>query len=79
MLFVRFVEVLCNILIVAIFARAILSWFTNNPKLIISALNQITEPILACGASCRGMGMLTSPLVAIIILAAIQSFVAPAR
>jgi YggT family protein len=78
MLFVRFVEVLCNILIVAIFARAILSWFTNNPRNpIISALDQVTEPILApLRRVMPRMGMLDfTPLVAIIILVAIQSLV----
>lgn len=79
MLFVRFVEVLCNILIVAIVARALLSWFTNDPRNpLIAALDQVTEPILApLRRVLPRMGMFDfTPLVAVIILVVIQSLVA---
>ena len=78
MLFVRFVEVLCNILIVAIFARAILSWFIHDPRNpLLAALDQVTEPILApLRRVMPRMGMLDfTPLVAILILIAIRSLV----
>ncbi len=44
----RFVEILFNVLMLAILARAILSWFKvgpSNPLILI--LYEITEPILA--------------------------------
>ena len=75
MLFVRFVEVLCNILIFAIVARALLSWFIRDPRNpVIVALDQVTEPILApLRRVMPRMGMLDfTPLVAIFILYAIQ-------
>jgi YggT family protein len=78
MLFVRFVEVLCNILIVAIFARAILSWFVHDPRNpVLAALDQVTEPILSpLRRVMPRMGMLDfTPLVAIIILSVVQSLV----
>lgn len=78
MLFVRFVEVFCNILIIAIVARALLSWVTNDPRNpLVAVLDQITEPILAPLRRVMprtGMFDLT-PLVAVIILIAIQSLV----
>ena len=79
MLFVRFVEVLCNILIVAIVARALLSWFTNDPRNpLIAALDQVTEPLLApLRRIMPRTGMFDfTPLVAILILVAIQTLVA---
>ena len=78
MLFVRFVEVFCNILIVAIVARAVLSWFTNDPRNpLIHALDQVTEPILApLRRVMPRMGMFDfTPMVAVFILIAIQSVV----
>jgi YggT family protein len=75
MIFVRFVEVLCNILIFAIVARAILSWFIRDPRNpLIAALDQVTEPILApLRRIMPRTGMLDfTPLVAIFILYAIQ-------
>ena len=79
MLFVRFVEVLCNILIVAIVARALLSWFINDPRNpLIAALDQVTEPILApLRRVMPRTGMFDfTPLVAVLILVAIQTLVA---
>ena len=79
MLFVRFIEVLCNILIVAIVARALLSWFINDPRNpLIAALDQVTEPILApLRRVMPRTGMFDfTPLVAVLILVAIQTLVA---
>jgi YggT family protein len=44
----NFISLLVNILVIAIFLRAIISWFRlapNNPIVLI--LTQVTEPILA--------------------------------
>jgi YggT family protein len=79
MLFVTFVEVLCNVLIVAIVARALLSWFTNDPRNpLISVLDQVTEPILApLRRVMPRMGTFDfTPLVAVLILVVIQKLVA---
>ncbi len=67
----RFLSLLSNILVFAIFIRAILSWFPigrDNPLVII--LDQITEPILAPLRRVVPMiGMIDiTPLVAIILL-----------
>jgi YggT family protein len=78
MLFVRFVEVFCNILIVAIVARAILSWITNDPRNpLVYALDQITEPILGpLRRVLPRMGMFDfTPMIAVFILIAIQTVV----
>ena len=78
-MFVKFVEILCNILIIAIVARALLSWFTNDPRNpLISILDQITEPILSpLRRVMPRMGMMDfTPMVAVIILVLIQSLVA---
>ena len=75
----RFAEILTTVLFWAIFARVILSWFptatTANP--IVALLYQITEPILApLRAVIPRIGMIDlSPLVAIIILQVISSFI----
>ncbi|MDD5093029.1 MAG: YggT family protein [Dehalococcoidia bacterium] len=43
-----FAYFLCQVLSIAIFARAILSWFPVNPgNQLVAFLYQITEPILA--------------------------------
>jgi YggT family protein len=79
MLFVTFVEVLCNVLIVAIVARALLSWFTNDPRNpLISVLDQVTEPILApLRRVMPRMGTFDfTPLVAVLILVVIRQLVA---
>jgi YggT family protein len=73
-----FLEVLCDALIAAIAVRAILSWFTNDPRNpLISALDQVTEPILApLRRVMPRMGTLDfTPLVAILILIAVRSLV----
>ena len=41
------IEILCNVLIAAIFIRVIMSWFSPRPdNPIVIILYQITEPIL---------------------------------
>jgi YggT family protein len=69
---------LCYVLIAAIAIRAILSWFTNDPRNpLVNALDQVTEPILApLRRVMPRMGMLDfTPLVAIIILSVVSSLV----
>ena len=79
MVFVRFVEVFCNIMIAAIVVRALLSWVVTDPRnQLVSALDQITEPILApLRRVVPRMGMIdVTPMVAILILVVIQQVVA---
>jgi YggT family protein len=79
MIFVRFVEVFCNIMIAAIVVRALLSWVITDPRnQLVSALDQITEPILApLRRIVPRMGMIdVTPMVAILILIVIQQVVA---
>ena len=69
--FIDFVRILCEVLTVAIFARAILSWFsprTTNVAAVI--LFRITEPLLApLRRIMPRTGMIDfTPLVAIILL-----------
>jgi YggT family protein len=65
------------ILIIAIFARALVSWIPNldpgNPFVVF--LNQITEPVIApVRAVIPRIGMIDiSPMVAIIVLSIIRS------
>lgn len=72
----NFIDLLANILTLAIFARAILSWFpirTVNP--LITILHEITEPILAPLRRVIPMigFMDISPIVAIVILQLLPS------
>ncbi len=81
MLFVRFVQIFTDIMIAAIFVRALMSWVTNDPRNpIISALDQITEPILSpLRRIMPRMGMFDfTPMIAIFILFAIQTIVVSA-
>jgi YggT family protein len=78
MIFVRFVEVFTDIMIAAIFVRAILSWVITDPRNpLITVLDQITEPILApLRRVVPRLGMFdVTPMVAMIILIAIQRMV----
>ncbi len=74
------VIVITTVLSIAIFARAILSWFPNidprNPA--VEFLVQVTEPILApLRRVMPRMGMMDlTPMVAIILLQVIGSIVA---
>ncbi|MCH8949971.1 MAG: YggT family protein [Chloroflexi bacterium] len=68
-----------RLLILAIFFRAILSWFVRDPNNpIVRVLDQITEPVLEpLRRIIPRMGMMDlSPLVAIILLSVIASMVA---
>ncbi|MCL5109807.1 MAG: YggT family protein [Chloroflexi bacterium] len=72
----QFVNLLFTALIIAIVARALLSWFNLAPGNRLSViLEEITEPIIApIRRVMPRMGMLDlSPLVAIILLQVIQS------
>ena len=67
-----------TLLIVAIFIRAILSWFSIDPRSpLVQALNAITEPILdPIRRIMPRLGMIDlSPMVAIIVLGVMQSAV----
>ena len=75
-LLANFVETLALVLTIAIFARAILSWFPNvsNENPLIALVYHVTEPILAPLRSVvPKVGMMDiSPMVAIIILFVIR-------
>ena len=78
MVFVKFVDVFTSIMIAAIFVRAIISWVITDPRnQLVSALDQITEPILApLRRVMPRMGALDlTPMVAILILYVIQKLV----
>ena len=69
---------LIQLMILAILARAVLSWFVRDPNNpIMQALNSITEPILEpLRRIMPRMGMMDfTPLVAIIVLSIIASMV----
>ena len=82
MLFIRqFLDTLIWILTMAIFLRAIISWFPINPSNpLVVLLHQITEPILApLRRVIPRIGMVDiTPLVAIILLQVISGVVATA-
>ena len=67
-------QVIClvaTLMVVAIIARALLSWFNMDPRSpLIQALNQITEPVLEpIRRIMPRLGMIDlSPLVAILLL-----------
>ncbi len=73
----RFVVILAQVLTIAIFVRAILSWFPNvsNENPLVATVYHITEPILAPLRSVIPLvGMIDiTPLVAIITLQIIAS------
>lgn len=72
------VKVFCNVLTVAILARAILSWFPLAPgNPIMTWLNQITEPLLnPLRRVIPRFGMLDiTPMVAIVILQLIAGLI----
>ncbi len=66
----NFIELLCEVLTLAIFVRVILSWFMTRPNMLTSILDKITDPILApLRRIIPRAGMFDfSPLVAIILL-----------
>ena len=66
-----FIGIVCQVLTIAIFLRAILSWFSPTPANILTViLYRVTEPLLApLGRIIPRVGTLDfTPLVAIIIL-----------
>lgn len=76
----RFVDILTNVLMVAILLRAILSWFPNisreNP--FAQVVFQVTEPVLApLRRVVPTLGVIDiTPLVALLLLQMIQWMVA---
>ena len=71
------ISILCYVLTVAIFLRAIMSWFSPRPtNMLAIILYRITEPLLApLRRIIPRAGMIDfTPLVAIIILQLIASF-----
>jgi YggT family protein len=69
--FIDVVEILCDVLTIAIFLRAIMSWFSPRPTNVLAViLFRITEPFLApLRRIIPRTGMIDfTPLVAIIIL-----------
>ena len=70
-IFLNFIAILCQVLAIIIFIRAILSWFAISPySPIVVFLDRITEPILApIRRIIPRLGMVDiTPMVAIIIL-----------
>ncbi len=77
--FIRFVDILVNILLIAIVARALMSWFPppsqDSPFYIIrQMIHQITDPIIEpIRKIMPSTGMLDlSPMVAMILLIVIR-------
>ena len=77
---IQFINILVNILLIAIVARALMSWFPmpsrDSPFFVIrQMINQITDPIIEpIRRIMPSMGMLDlSPMVAMILLIIIRS------
>jgi YggT family protein len=71
----NFVNILVQVLVIAIIARALLSWFNLRPdNPLVRALYDVTEPILSpLRRIIPRVGMLDiSPIVAILLLQALQ-------
>ena len=76
-----FFRTLVQILIFAIFARSIVSWFPIDPQNpLIRVLNEVTEPVLApLRRVIPRLGMIDiSPMVAIIVLYGVLSILSTA-
>ncbi len=76
-----FFRTLVQILIFAIFARSIVSWFPIDPhNPLIRVLNEVTEPVLApLRRVIPRLGMIDiSPMVAIIVLYGVLSILSTA-
>ncbi len=74
----QFIYFLCWILTIAIFVRAIISWFPLNPgNRLAAVLYQLTEPILSpLRRVIPRMGMIDiTPMIAIILLQLIAALV----
>ncbi|MFO8101926.1 MAG: YggT family protein [Dehalococcoidia bacterium] len=74
-----FIEILCEVLTIAIFIRAIMSWFPTSPtNRLAIMLNQVTEPILNPLRRLippLGGTIDITPIVAIILLQVIAAYV----
>ena len=73
-----FIRILCEVLTIAIFARAIISWFPVNPgNRLVALLYQVTEPILdPLRRIVPRVGMMDiTPVVAIVLLQIIAGIV----
>jgi len=71
----EFIQLLTQVLTIAIFVRAILSWFALGPtNPLVAILHQITEPILApLRRVVPRLGLIDiTPIVAILLLQAIS-------
>lgn len=67
----NFLRLLCEVLTIAVFLRAIMSWFSPRPTNMLAViLHRVTEPILApLRRLIPSTGMLDlTPLVAILLL-----------
>ena len=78
-IFLNFISLLCQVLVMAIFARAVVSWLPisrDHPLIVV--LYQVTEPVLEpLRRIIPTMGMIDiTPLVAMILLQAIASITA---
>ena len=74
--FIEIVIILCQVIAIIIFVRAILSWFVTSPNSqVVLFMNRITEPILApLRRIVPRLGMVDiTPMIAIIILLLIAS------
>ncbi|HLH21097.1 MAG TPA: YggT family protein [Chloroflexota bacterium] len=72
---VQFVHLLFTVLVFAVIARALLSWFSLSPSNpLVRILNDVTEPILApLRRVIPTIGMIDiTPIVAILLLQAVQ-------
>ena len=78
-LFGTFISLLCQVLVMAIFARAVISWFPiSRDHPLVAILHQVTEPVLdPMRKIIPTMGMIDlTPLVATILLQASPSIMA---
>lgn len=78
-IFLNFVSLLCQVLVMAIFARAVISWFPiSRDHPLVAILHQVTEPVLEpLRRVIPTVGMIDlTPLVAMILLQAIASITA---
>jgi len=74
--FIEILTILCQVIAIIIFVRAILSWFATSPNSqLVLFLDRITEPILApLRRIIPRLGMVDiTPMIAIIILLLIAS------
>jgi YggT family protein len=76
-----FANILIEVLLVAIVARAVISWFPINPRSpLVTILNDITEPVLApLRKIVPQLGMVDiTPMIAMLVLFFIQRAISSA-